>query len=59
MRLPIALLLAAGSALNAQTTLVGWDFSGLTGYGSSPMVPTNKDDNLTVVGLTRGSGLTT
>ena len=31
----------------------------ITGYGSSPFAPTTANNNLTVVGLTRGSGLGT
>lgn len=46
-------------AVNAQTALVSWDFAGLTGYGSSPLAPTAASPNLTVAGLTRGSGLAT
>jgi DNA/RNA endonuclease G (NUC1) len=44
-------------------TLVGWDMSGLTGgagnYGPSPLAPTTNDPDLSVVGLTRGSGIVT
>ncbi len=42
-------------------TLVGWDVNGLTGgsgnYGASPLAPTTGAANLTVVGLTRGTGV--
>jgi|ERR1039458_4053229 uncharacterized repeat protein (TIGR01451 family) len=42
-------------------TLVGWDVSGLPGgtgnYGPSPLSPTTNALNLTIVGLTRGSGV--
>ena len=52
---------SAGSG-NA-VTLVGWDVSGLPGgsgnYGPSPLSPTTNAPNLTVVGLTRGSGVST
>jgi uncharacterized repeat protein (TIGR01451 family) len=44
-------------------TLVGWDVHGLPGgtgnYGPSPYSPTTNAPNLTVVGLTRGSGVGT
>jgi endonuclease/exonuclease/phosphatase family metal-dependent hydrolase len=40
-------------------TLVGWDVNGVTNYGPSPLSPTTNASNLTVVGLTRGSGVTT
>ena len=44
-------------------TLVGWDVSGLPGgtgnYGPSPLSPTTNAPNLTIGGLTRGSGVGT
>lgn len=44
-------------------TLAGWDVSGLAGgannFGPSPLAPTTNASNLTVVGLTRGSGVGT
>jgi hypothetical protein len=52
-------LLLAAQLLRGQATLVGWDFNGLSSFGSSPLTPTNSDANLTLVGLTRGSGITT
>jgi uncharacterized repeat protein (TIGR01451 family) len=52
----------AGSS-GGTVTLVGWDVSGLPGgannYGPSPLAPTTNAPNLTVVGLTRGSGVGT
>ena len=39
--------------------LAGWDVSGLSNYGYSPQAPTTNAPNLTVVGLTRGSGVGT
>jgi len=43
--------------------LVGWDMSGLPGgknnFGPSPLAPTTNAANLTIVGLTRGSGIGT
>lgn len=41
-----------------QTTIIGWDFNGLSNYGASPLTPTEKNTNVTVGGLTR-SGFTT
>jgi 2',3'-cyclic-nucleotide 2'-phosphodiesterase (5'-nucleotidase family) len=44
-------------------TLAGWDVNALTGgagnYGASPLAASVSDPNLTVVGLTRGSGVLT
>jgi hypothetical protein len=46
-----------------QTNIVKFDLSTLTGgsnsFGSSPLTPTTSDANATIVGLTRGSGITT
>jgi hypothetical protein len=39
--------------------LAGWDVSGETNFGTSPLTATNKAPNLTVGGLTRGSGIST
>jgi hypothetical protein len=39
--------------------LAGWDFNGYSGFGASPQAPTTTNAGVTVVGLTRGSGLTT
>lgn len=47
-----------GSASIAQTILA-WDSNGLANYGLSPFAPTTVNSNLTVGGLTRGSGVTT
>jgi DNA/RNA endonuclease G (NUC1) len=50
----------AGSGI---TTLAGWDMSPMTGgngnFGPSPLAPTTNAANLTVGGLTRGTGVTT
>ena len=43
----------------APTVIAGWDFNGLSGYGSSPMAASSSNSNFTVGGLTRGSGLGT
>jgi hypothetical protein len=54
-------LIAAGwmGMAQAQTTIVGWDFSGLSAYGTSPLTPNTKDANVTSVGLTRSTLATT
>lgn len=39
--------------------LAGWDMSGQTGYGTSPLAPNSYSLNVTVGGLTRGAGLST
>ncbi|MES2439915.1 MAG: Ig-like domain-containing protein [Verrucomicrobiota bacterium] len=48
---------------NAQSSIAGWDFSTLTGgtnnFGPSPLAPSASSPNLTIVGLTRGSGVGT
>ncbi len=38
--------------------LAGWDMNGVSSYGTSPMAPTTNAVNVTVTGLTRGSGVT-
>ncbi len=48
----------AASAANA-AVVAGWSFTGLTGYGASPQAATSFDANVTVGGLTRGSGIGT
>jgi len=40
-------------------TLAAWDVGSQTSYGTSPLAPTTLAANLSAVGLTRGSGLTT
>ncbi|PWU19477.1 MAG: hypothetical protein C5B50_06440 [Verrucomicrobia bacterium] len=47
------------SASAVVTTLAGWNVSGQTNYGPSPMAPTTNAANVTVAGLTRGSGIGT
>jgi hypothetical protein len=39
--------------------LAGWEVTGLSGYGASPYAATTNAPNVTVVGLTRGSGVGT
>jgi hypothetical protein len=41
------------------TTLFGWDMSGVNDFGPSPMAPTTNSPGLTIIGLTRGSGVGT
>ena len=40
-------------------TLVGWDVSGQTNYGTSPLPPTTNAAHLTIGELTRGAGVGT
>ncbi len=54
----ILLFTAFQSALSAQT-IIGWDPMGLSQFGPSPWAVVQADPNLTVTGLTRGSGVTT
>ncbi|HEY5233332.1 MAG TPA: hypothetical protein VIK35_07365 [Verrucomicrobiae bacterium] len=48
-------------AVDIQASLAGWDMSGLAGgannFGASPLAPNDIDPNLTIGGLTRGSGI--
>ncbi|HEX3626463.1 MAG TPA: DNA/RNA non-specific endonuclease [Verrucomicrobiae bacterium] len=46
-------------AIGILTTLLGWDVSGTTNYGASPMAPTTNSPGLTVTGLIRGPGVGT
>ena len=64
----LATVLALGwigvaSSLQAQSSLASWDFSTLAGgtgvWPSSPYAATTSNADVTVVGLTRGSGLVT
>src|ERR1019366_8376555 len=48
----------AGSNIYAGT-LMGWDVNTVSNFGASPLPPTTNAPNLTVVGLTRGSGVVT
>jgi hypothetical protein len=48
----------AASAANA-AVVAGWSFTGLTASGASPQAATSSDANVTVGGLTRGSGIGT
>ena len=54
-----ALLLLLSSPAMAQTTIAGFEVNGLSGYGPSPLTATTAGSNVTVGGLTRGTGLTT
>lgn len=44
---------------NAQTTIAGWDMSGQSNYGTSPLTATTTATNTTVGALTKGSGMLT
>jgi MYXO-CTERM domain-containing protein len=39
--------------------VVGWDFAGVTSFGTSPFAPTEFDANISYFGLTRGGGVGT
>ena len=43
----------------AQVEIAGWDFNGLSAYGSSPLNPTYNHAHVSVSGLSRGIGVTT
>jgi len=56
----VAVLTILPPGTNAFTAvLAGWDVSEQSGFGTSPLPPTTNAANLTVVGLTRGAGVTT
>jgi len=61
--LGIALATALAPSLSAAAVLAGWDVHSLAGgasnFGTSPLPATTAAANLTVGGLTRGSGVTT
>ncbi|HEU5069681.1 MAG TPA: hypothetical protein VFV96_04610 [Verrucomicrobiae bacterium] len=56
---PAVLTVTIPSTNTFTNLLAGWDFSGLSGYGPSPLAPTATADHLMVAGLTRGFGVTT
>ncbi|MFN3408840.1 MAG: endonuclease/exonuclease/phosphatase family protein [Limisphaerales bacterium] len=56
----VAVLTIVGPATNSYTgILAGWDVSGLTNFGPSPLPPTTNASGVGVTGLTRGAGVTT
>ena len=55
----VAVLMVNTGTTGAVTSLAGWDVSGLSNYGPSPLPPTTNAPNLTIAGITRGSGITT
>ena len=57
-KLGLLLVLVFIFSFEVMPQIVGWEPSGLTGYGPSPWTVTSSDPNLTVGGLTRGSGVT-
>lgn len=54
-----AVLTVSEPVVGTLTTLAGWDVNAQTNFGVSPLLPTTNAANLTVVGLTRGSGVLT
>ena len=55
----IAFLIFLLTGTGAYAQLAIWNPSGLSGYGPSPWAPTSVNTNVTVTGLTRGSGVST
>ena len=53
----LTIINAASSGGTYFGTLAGWDVSGQTAYGLSPLASVTNAPNLTVTGLTRGSGV--
>lgn len=53
----VAVLTINEPATGTITTLASWDVNAQTNFGVSPLPPTTNAANLTVVGLTRGSGV--
>ena len=49
----------SGGGISYTGVLAGWDVSSLGSFGASPQAPTTNAPNLSVVGLTRGSGVAT
>jgi 2',3'-cyclic-nucleotide 2'-phosphodiesterase (5'-nucleotidase family) len=57
LRSTVFLLVMALTCPAFAATLAGWNVSTSTGWGASPLAATVTDPNLTVGGLTRGSGV--
>lgn len=55
----IAVLTVNQISTGELVTLAGWDVSGLSNFGPSLLLPSTNAPNVTVVGLTRGSGIGT
>jgi hypothetical protein len=56
---PTTILSLGGGGKNYSGILAGWDMSGQTNFGGSPLAPTTNAPNLAIVGMTRGSGVGT
>jgi hypothetical protein len=54
----LAVMFLAGNRAAAFTVLAGWEVTGLANSGPSPFAPTVSGTGLTIVGLTKGSGVT-
>ena len=55
-----SLLVVTAPSSNAFTgVMAGWDVSGQSSYGTSPLAPSTNVANITVSNLTRGAGITT
>jgi hypothetical protein len=60
MKIRLLVLALLVSSLGwSQVTIAGWDMNGLSNYGPSPFAATTSHGDITVGGLTRGSGITT
>jgi hypothetical protein len=55
----VAVLTVDPNPPGTPTTLAGWDVSLLSNYGPAPLSPTTNAAHLTIVGLTRGVGIST
>ncbi|TSA40957.1 MAG: hypothetical protein D4R57_01235 [Verrucomicrobiales bacterium] len=55
----VAVLTVNEPTTGTLVTLAGWDVSGSINFGTSPLPPSTNAANLTIVGLTRGSGVLT
>jgi fibronectin-binding autotransporter adhesin len=55
----LAVMVLASGHLNAQVTLAGWDFSGKNSSVNNPLTANTTASNITIGGLTLGSGITT
>lgn len=55
----VATLVIDSGSGGTPTTLAGWDVSGVSGFGPSPLSPTTNAPHLVVTGLSRGAGVGT
>ena len=55
----VAPLVVNEVVIGTPVTLAGWDVNGQSNFGLSPLPPSTNAPGLTIVGLTRGAGVTT